>query len=198
MLLHLKIYPYPSQILLIMFIPHNSHNRRWCTFFKPAYLFPQRTRKGLLLKNKTPSMSNKTSSTPNKTQNMPNKTQSTPNKTPSTPSTPSISRFPCCISFIFVTLVFVIQIHIFHFNFFNRDQEKIAYLVFCLVYLVFCLAYFVFCLAYLVFCLAYLVFCLAYLVFWLAYLVFVWRTYFLFGVLGVWCMWCFVWLHYVF
>ena len=28
---------------------HNRHNRRWCTFFKPAYLFPQRTRNGLLL-----------------------------------------------------------------------------------------------------------------------------------------------------
>ena len=32
-------------------IPHISytrHNRRWCTFFKPAYPFPQRTGKGLL------------------------------------------------------------------------------------------------------------------------------------------------------
>ena len=28
---------------------HNPHNLGWCTFFKPAYLFPQRTRKGLLL-----------------------------------------------------------------------------------------------------------------------------------------------------
>ena len=29
---------------------HNRHNRRWCTFFKPAYLFPQRTQNGLLLR----------------------------------------------------------------------------------------------------------------------------------------------------
>merc|ERR1712055_1170248 len=28
---------------------HNPHHLGWCTFFKPAYLFPQRTRKGLLL-----------------------------------------------------------------------------------------------------------------------------------------------------
>ena len=28
---------------------HDRHDRRWCTFFKPAYLFPQRTRNGLLL-----------------------------------------------------------------------------------------------------------------------------------------------------
>ena len=28
---------------------HHRHHRRWCTFFKPAYLFPQRTRNGLLL-----------------------------------------------------------------------------------------------------------------------------------------------------
>ena len=29
-------------------ICHNRHNRRWCTFFKPVYLFPERTWKGLL------------------------------------------------------------------------------------------------------------------------------------------------------
>ena len=34
--------------LIIPHISHNRHNRRWCTFFKPAYLFPQRTGKGLL------------------------------------------------------------------------------------------------------------------------------------------------------
>ena len=31
-----------------VFIPdicHNLHNRRWCTYFKPVYLFPQRTQK---------------------------------------------------------------------------------------------------------------------------------------------------------
>ena len=36
------------------------------------------------------------------------------------------------------------QINIFCINYFNRDQEKITYLVFCLVYFVFCLAYLVF------------------------------------------------------
>ena len=64
----------------------------------------------------------------------------------------------------------------------------------------FCLAYFVFYVGMLSVlfgilgvCLAYLVFCLAYLLFCLEYLVFVWRTWFLFGVLGVWPTWCFVW-----
>ena len=40
------------KIFLFLTIPdncHNPHNLGWCTFFKPAYLFPQRTRKGLLL-----------------------------------------------------------------------------------------------------------------------------------------------------
>ena len=31
----------------IAHICHNRHNRRWCTFFKPADLFPHRTRKVL-------------------------------------------------------------------------------------------------------------------------------------------------------
>ena len=29
--------------------PDNCHNLGWCSFFKPAHLFPQRTRYGLLL-----------------------------------------------------------------------------------------------------------------------------------------------------
>ena len=43
-----------------------------------------------------------------------------------------------------LTEYFGMQIHIFYINYFNRDQEKITYLVFCLVYFVFCLAYLVF------------------------------------------------------
>ena len=30
-------------------ICHHRHHQRWCTFFKPAYFFPQRTRMELLL-----------------------------------------------------------------------------------------------------------------------------------------------------
>ena len=30
-------------------ICHHRYHQRWCTFFKPAYFFPQRTRMGLLL-----------------------------------------------------------------------------------------------------------------------------------------------------
>ena len=33
---------------LIALISHNRHNRRWCTFFKLADFFPQRTQKKLL------------------------------------------------------------------------------------------------------------------------------------------------------
>ena len=33
----------------IAHISHYRHYLRWCTFFKPAYFFPQRTRKGMLL-----------------------------------------------------------------------------------------------------------------------------------------------------
>ena len=40
-----------------------------------------------------------------------------------------------------VNQYFGMQIHIFYINYFNRDQEKITYLVFCLVYFVFCLTY---------------------------------------------------------
>merc|ERR1712212_863864 len=102
---------------LLVNIPHNCHHPHhlgWCTFFKPAYLFPQRTRKGLLLgkfiqriktqictffcdekytkytkqklSTKLLNTSNKTPSTPNKTPITPNKTQSTPTKTQSTPN----------------------------------------------------------------------------------------------------------------
>ena len=103
---------------LCLSIPHNCHHPHhlgWCTFFKPAYLFPQRTRKGLLLgkfiqriktqictffdekytkytkqKLSTPTkilnIPNKTTSTQNKTPSMPNKTPRTPNKTPCTPN----------------------------------------------------------------------------------------------------------------
>ena len=51
---HCRILNIASRILEICHldtadISHNCHNRRWRTFFKPAYLFPQRTRKGLLL-----------------------------------------------------------------------------------------------------------------------------------------------------
>ena len=85
------IFPSPSGVRPSRIaIPHNCHNRpnrRWCTFFKSAYLFPQRTWNGLLLgkfiqRIKTPSMPNKIPSTPNKTQSTPTKIPSTPNKTP--------------------------------------------------------------------------------------------------------------------
>ena len=39
-------YLWPKNLLRVSGTPdncHNRHNRRWCTFFKPAYLFPQRT-----------------------------------------------------------------------------------------------------------------------------------------------------------
>ena len=33
------------RLLYIAHVGHYRHYRRWCTFFKPAYFFPQRTRK---------------------------------------------------------------------------------------------------------------------------------------------------------
>ena len=41
----------PFHIIYVTSIAHISqlrHPRRWCTFFKPVYFFPQGTRKGLL------------------------------------------------------------------------------------------------------------------------------------------------------
>ena len=70
------IFPWPSGVRPSRIaIPHNCHNRpnrRWCTFFKSAYLFPQRTRNGLLSGKFIQRI---------KTLNTPKKTQSTPKNT---------------------------------------------------------------------------------------------------------------------
>ena len=41
-------------MMIILDISQLRHPRRWCTFFKPAYFFPQGTRKGLLWIKNTP------------------------------------------------------------------------------------------------------------------------------------------------
>ena len=42
-------FMYCNWALCIAHISHYRHYRRWCTFFKPAYFFPQKIQKGLLL-----------------------------------------------------------------------------------------------------------------------------------------------------
>ena len=74
-------------------ISHNRHNRRWCTFFQPAYLFPQKTGKGLFKKVYSENITHKIPYTPNKKLSTPTKKPSTPTKISSTttkiPSTPT-------------------------------------------------------------------------------------------------------------
>ena len=88
---------------------HNRLNRRWCTFFQPAYLFPQKTGKGLFKKVYSENITHKIPYTPNKKLSTPTKKPCTPTKISSTttkiPSTPT-KKLRC-----FVARQFSLQIY---------------------------------------------------------------------------------------
>ena len=130
--IHCVVLHRKCQIITIPHISLNRHNRRWCTFFQPAYLFPQKTGKGLFKKVYSENITHKIPYTPNKKLSTPTKKPSTPTKISSTttkiPSTPTkIPSTPTKKLRCFVARQFFLQIYALFGVLFSGPKNMVAY-----------------------------------------------------------------------